>query len=93
MVARLTESQNCRSWKGPLEMILSSALIKQVPYSTSHRKASRWVLNYLQRRRPQNLFEQPVPVLYHPYSKENFPHTYMKLPVFQFVPIVPHPVT
>jgi len=32
--------------KGPLEIIQSNSLLKQVPYSTSHRKASRVVLNW-----------------------------------------------
>ena len=39
-----TESQNCRDWKGPLE-VESKPLIKQVSYSKSHRQASRQVLN------------------------------------------------
>ena len=47
---------------------------------------------YLQRRRLHNLSGQPVPVLGHPQSKV-FPHIQMELPVFQFVPIAPCPVT
>ena len=46
--ARITESQNCRGWKGPLEIIESNLLLKQVPYSRLHRQASRedvfWVV-------------------------------------------------
>lgn len=29
----ITESQNCTGWKGPLEIIESNLLLKQVPYS------------------------------------------------------------
>lgn len=32
----ITESQNCKDWKGPLETIESN-LLKQVPYSRSHK--------------------------------------------------------
>ena len=39
-------SQNCRGWKGPLEIIISNPLLKQVPYCRSHsRQASGQVLN------------------------------------------------
>lgn len=41
----ITVSQSCRGWMGPLENIESNPLLKQVPYSRSHRKASRRVLN------------------------------------------------
>ena len=40
-----TESQNHRGWKGPEEITVSNPLLTQVPYSRSHRQASRWVLN------------------------------------------------
>jgi len=39
------ESQNCRAWKGPLEIIESNTPAKQAPYCRLHRLASRWVLN------------------------------------------------
>ena len=32
-----TESQNCRGWKGPPEIIESNCPAKQVPYNGSHR--------------------------------------------------------
>jgi len=32
----LTESQNCRGWEGPLEIIGSNPLLKQVSYSRLH---------------------------------------------------------
>lgn len=41
----VTESQNCRVWKGPLGIIKSNTLLKQFPYSSLHRKASSSVLN------------------------------------------------
>jgi len=42
-VFQLTGSQNHR--KGPLEIIESSPLLQQVPYSGLHREVSSWVLN------------------------------------------------
>ena len=50
-------------------------------------------LEYLQRRRLHNLPGQPVPVLRHPLREEALPHVQMELPVPQFVPIAPCPVT
>ena len=35
-----TESQNCRGWKGPLEIIQSTLLLKHIPYSRYIRKHS-----------------------------------------------------
>jgi len=48
---------------------------------------------YLQRRRLHNLPGQPVPVLRHPQREEVLPHVQTELPVLQFVPIAPCPVT
>ena len=50
-------------------------------------------LEYLQRRRIHNLSGQPVPVLRHPQREEVPPHVQTELPVPQFVPIAPCPVT
>jgi len=50
-------------------------------------------LEYLQRRRFDKLLGQPVPVLCHPQREEVLPHVQMELPVLQFVPIAPCPVT
>ena len=47
---------------------------------------------YLQRRRLHNLPGQPVPGLRHP-QREVLPHVQTELPVPQFVPIAPCPVT
>ena len=43
--AVLTETQKYRGRKGPLEIIQSNPLLKQVPCSRLHGKASRWVLS------------------------------------------------
>ena len=48
---------------------------------------------YLQRRRLHNLSGQPVPVLHHPQSEEVLPPVQTELPMLQFVPVVPCPVT
>ena len=48
---------------------------------------------YLQRRRIRNLPGQPVPGLRHPQGEEVLPCVQLKLPVLQFVPIAPCPVT
>ena len=50
-------------------------------------------LEYLQRRRLHSLPEQPVPVLCHPQREEILPHVQLELPVLQFVPIAPCPVS
>ena len=50
-------------------------------------------LEYLQRRRLHNLPGQPVPRLRHPQREEVLPHVQMELPVLQFVPAAPCPVT
>ena len=49
-------------------------------------------LEYLQRRRIYNLSGQPVPVLRHPRS-EVLPCVQLELPLLQFVPVAPCPVT
>ena len=48
-------------------------------------------LEYLQKRRLQNLPGQPVPVLHHPQSDKVPPHVQTELPVLKFVPVVPCP--
>jgi len=48
---------------------------------------------YLQRRRLHNLPGQPVLVLRHPQSEEVLPYVQTELPLLQFVPIAPCPVT
>jgi len=48
-------------------------------------------LEYLQRRRLQNF--SGLPGLHHPQNEEVLPHVQTELPVLQFVPIAPCPVT
>jgi len=50
-------------------------------------------LEYLQRRRLHNLPGQPGPELRHPQREEVLPHVQTELPLLQFVPIAPCPVT
>jgi len=46
-------------------------------------------LQYLHRRRLQNLSGQLAPLLFHCQSKEAFPHVYTELPEFQFLFVAP----
>jgi len=48
---------------------------------------------YLQRRRLRSLPGQPVPGLRHPQREEVLPYVQSELPLLQFVPIAPCPVT
>ena len=48
---------------------------------------------YLHRRRIHNISGQPVPVLCHWQGKEVLPHVQLGLPMLQFVPVAPCPVT
>jgi len=50
-------------------------------------------LEYLHRRRIHNPSGQPVPVFCHPQSEEVLPHVQLQLPLLQFVPTAPCPVT
>ena len=50
-------------------------------------------LEYLQRTRLHILSGQPVPVLHHPQREEVLPYVQAELPMVQFVPIAPCPVT
>jgi len=50
-------------------------------------------LEYLQKRRLHNLPGQPGPGLRHPQREEVLPHVQLELPLLQFVPVAPCPVT
>ena len=50
-------------------------------------------LEYLQRRRCHNIPGQPVPGLRHPQREEVLPRVQLELPLLQFVPVAPCPVT
>ena len=58
-----------------------------------HQAAQELVQVGLQRRRCHNLTGQPVPVLHHPQNKEVLPHVQTEIPMLQFVPVAPCPVT
>jgi len=68
-------------------------LPKQGPLQQAAQDLVQADLEYLQRRRLHNLPGQLVPVLCHPQREEVLPHVQMELPVLQFVPIAPCPVT
>jgi len=50
-------------------------------------------LEYLQRRRLHSPSGQPGPGLRHPQREEVLPHVQTELPLLQFVPVAPCPVT
>jgi len=50
-------------------------------------------LEYLQRRRLHSLPGQPGPGLHRPQREEILPHVHLELPLLQFVPVAPCPVT
>jgi len=50
-------------------------------------------LEYLQRRRLHDLPGQPGPGLRYPQREEVLPHVQLELPLLQFVPVAPCPVT
>jgi len=50
-------------------------------------------LEYLQRRRLHSLPGQPGPGLRHSQREEVLPHVQLELPLLQFVPVAPCPVT
>ena len=82
------EAQNHGGWKGLLETIKSNPLLKQVPYSRSHRKVSRWVFSISR----EGDSTTPLGSLFqccHPHSEEVLPRVQLELPIFQFVPTAP----
>ena len=68
-------------------------LLKQVHLEQAAQDLVQASLEYLQRRRLHSLPGQPVPVLRNPQREEVPPHVQTELPVPQFVPIAPCPVT
>ena len=59
-----TESQNCRGWKGPLEIIESNPPAKAGSLDQVPQVCIQAGLELLQRRRLHNPSGQPVPVLH-----------------------------
>ena len=90
------ESQNHRIVGVGRDLCGSSrptVLSKQVHLQQAAQDLVQAGLEYLQRRRLHNLPGQPVPVLRHPQREGVPPHVQTELPVPQFVPIAPCPVT
>ena len=93
---RITESQNHRMVGVGRDLCGSSSPIllpKQGHIQQAAQELVQAGPEYLQRRRLHNLPGQPVTVLHHPQRKEVLPHVQTELPVPQFVPIAPCPVT
>jgi len=91
-----TESQNHRMVGVGRDLCGSSSptlLPKQGHLQQAAQNRVQASLEYLQRRRLHSLPGQPVPVLCHPQREEVLPHVRTELPVLQFVPIAPCPVT
>ena len=79
----ITESQNCRGWKGPQEIIKSNPPVKEGSVQLATQVDVQTGLEYLPTRRLHNLSGQPVPVLCYPYLKVLL-HVSTELPVFKF---------
>lgn len=69
----ITESENGWGWKGPLEIIWSNPLLKQVPLEEVVQDHVLVGFEYLQRR-SHNLSGQLASVFSHPHRKEVLPH-------------------
>jgi len=88
-----SESQNCRGWKGPQEIIGSNSFAKAGALQQVAHVGVQMGLECLHSRRLHNLSGQPVPGLHHPYHKEVLPHVSTEFPVFKFYSITPCPIT
>ena len=96
MSPQFTESQNHRIEGVGRDLCGSSSptlLPKQGHLQQAAQDLVQASLEYLQRRRLHSLPGQPVPVLRRPKREEVLPHVQTELPVPQFVPIAPCPVT
>ena len=82
----LTESQNCRGWKEPPEIIKAGPLqqVAQVGIQAG--------LEYLQRRRIHDLPGQSYPMLRHHHCEEVPSHIGAELPMLQFMAVSSCPV-
>ena len=93
---RITESQNHRMVGVGRDLCGSSSpppLPKQGHLQQAAQDLVQAGLEYLQRRRLHNPSGQPVPVLRHPQREEVLPHVQLELPMLQFVPVAPCPIT
>ena len=87
-----TESQNVRGWKGPLWIIYSNPPAKAGSPKAGCKGPCPGGF-WMSPERIHNPPGQPVPVLSHPQSEEVLPAVQMELPMLQFVPVAPCPVT
>jgi len=93
---QVTESQNHRMLGVGRDLCGSSSPTPLPKHDHLEQAAQDLVqvgLEYLQRRRLHTLPGQPVPGLHHPQSEEVLPHVQLELPLLQFVPVAPCPVT
>ena len=65
-----TESQNCRGWNRPLEIIESNPPAKAGSLDQVAQVGVQAGVDYLQRRRLHNLSGQPVPALHDPHCED-----------------------
>jgi len=68
--SRITEPQDCRGWKGPLEIIKSNPPAKASPLQQAVHVGMQVGLKYLQRRRNHNLSGKSVSVVCHPHCEK-----------------------
>lgn len=87
---RITESQNSRNWKGSLELIQSNTSAKTDFLQQVTQESIQVCLEYFQEI--HNLSDQLIRVLCCSQIKV-FPQVCMKLPMFQFAPVAPCPIT
>lgn len=79
----ITESQNCKGWKGPQKIIESNSFAKASTLQYVSQTGIQMGLEYFHRRRLQNLSLQTVLVLHHPFCKV-LPRVCMELPKLKF---------
>ena len=91
-VLGITESQNRRGWKEPLEIMESSPSVKVGSLDLVAQVGSQTSLECLQRRRLHNLSGQSIPVLCHPHHEEVLSHIGVEFPLLQFMAASPCPV-
>jgi len=85
---KITESQNCRGWKRPLEVIQSNSPAKAGSLDWVPQIAVLADLEYLQGRRLHNLSGETVPVLHHAYH-EVLTYICSEYPMLQSVTVSP----
>jgi len=82
----ITEPQNCRDWKGLLDVIKFNPPAKVGFLQQVTQVGIQVGLEYLHRRTLHNIFEQPVPTLHH-YDSEVLPYISMEISISKFLPI------